>query len=168
MQNESNVSRMKRAGGPPFRLVSITAGIVARLDGVPHPILLLDWVGVFRFWFSAVHSRTFAAAESPGVPTKLKRYYGQKHIHYITCSCFHRRQYLGTPQSRDVFCEILEEVRRKFDGTVAGYVLMPEHFHLLLTEPAPGDISGMMHILKQRVPHTAWEKAPGEESAWPI
>ena len=85
------------------------------------------------------------------MPTRLKRYYGRKEIHYITCSCYHRRHYLGTPQARDVFCEVLEEVRRKFDGTVVGYVVMPEHFHILLTEPVLGDISGIMQILKQRV-----------------
>jgi putative transposase len=44
-------------------------------------------------------------------------------------------QFLGSARGRDVFLKILEEVRGKFDFAVCGYVVMPEHFHLLITEP---------------------------------
>ena len=33
---------------------------------------------------------------------------------------------------RDLFLDILEQVRAKYDFVVAGYVVMPEHFHLLI------------------------------------
>ncbi len=36
---------------------------------------------------------------------------------------------------RDLFLEILEQVRAKYDFVVAGYVVMPEHVHLLIGEP---------------------------------
>jgi putative transposase len=36
---------------------------------------------------------------------------------------------------RNVFLDILEQVRSKYDFLVAGYVVMPEHFHLVIGDP---------------------------------
>ncbi len=33
---------------------------------------------------------------------------------------------------------------------VVGYVVMPEHFHLLISEPEVGNPSTVMQVLKQR------------------
>jgi REP-associated tyrosine transposase len=57
---------------------------------------------------------------------------------------------LGTPQRRDLFLRILEEARQKYRFVVHGYVVMPEHFHLLMTEPELGDPSVVMKVLKER------------------
>ncbi|HXE91553.1 MAG TPA: transposase [Terriglobales bacterium] len=81
----------------------------------------------------------------------LKRYYGEGHLHFITCSCDRRRPLLSTPARRDLFLRILEQVRRRYRFQVVGYVVMPEHFHLLMSEPEQGDLSLVMQVLKQRV-----------------
>jgi putative transposase len=47
--------------------------------------------------------------------------------------------------------EILKQVRAKYDLVVAGYVVMPEHFHLLVSEPRVGKLSSAMQVLKQQV-----------------
>jgi putative transposase len=47
--------------------------------------------------------------------------------------------------------DILEQVRARYDFVVAGYVGMPEHFHLLMAEPRVGKLSLAMQVLKQRV-----------------
>lgn len=52
---------------------------------------------------------------------------------------------------RDLFLKILEQVRQKYNCAVFGYVVMPEHFHLLVTEPRIKTLSVMMQVLKQRV-----------------
>jgi putative transposase len=83
------------------------------------------------------------------VPKKLKRYYGQGHLHYITCSCYHRWPLLRTPRSRDCFVRVLAEVRQRYQFKLVGYVVMPEHFHLLISEPATGTPSTVMQVLKQ-------------------
>ena len=75
------------------------------------------------------------------MPSGLKRFYGANHLHYITCSCYRRRPLLATPRRRDAFLRVLEQVRQKYDFTVVGYVVMPEHFHLLISEPEQGDPS---------------------------
>ena len=85
------------------------------------------------------------------MPTGLKRFYGGDHLHYITCSCYRRRPLLSTARRRDAFLRALEQVRRRYDFTVVGYVVMPEHLHLLISEPAEGDPSLVMKALKQRV-----------------
>ena len=46
-----------------------------------------------------------------------------------------------TPQSRSVFERSLELTRLAYGFRVAGYVVMPEHVHLLLTEPDTGPLA---------------------------
>ena len=85
------------------------------------------------------------------MPTGLKRYYGGRDLHFITCSCYQRRPGLGTQARRTQFLKILEQVRRAYDFTVIGYVAMPEHIHPLVSEPEKGDLSRVMQVLKQRM-----------------
>ena len=66
------------------------------------------------------------------MPIKLHRYYGAGYLHFITTSCYQRRPLLGSDRNRDLFLQILEQVRRRFQFVVVGYVVMPEHVHLLL------------------------------------
>ena len=82
------------------------------------------------------------------VPKLLKRCYGAGDLHFITCSCYKRQPVLGTASRRDLFLTVLERVRRRYRLVVIGYVVMPEHFHLLITEPQVGDPSVAMQALK--------------------
>jgi putative transposase len=65
----------------------------------------------------------------------LNRFYGDHNLHFITGSCYRRQPELGTAYRRDLFLKLLEEARRKYRFVVYGYVVMPEHFHLLISEP---------------------------------
>ena len=47
--------------------------------------------------------------------------------------------------------KVLGEVRDRYKFSLAGYVVMPEHVHLLISEPAKGTPSTIMQVLKQRV-----------------
>ena len=80
--------------------------------------------------------------------SKLKRYYGAGHLHFITCSCYRRQPLLGTALHRDLFLTVLEQVRRRYQFVVAGYVVMPEHIHLLISEPQDKNPSAVMQALK--------------------
>jgi putative transposase len=105
------------------------------------------------------------------VPLGLKRYYGGQDLHFITCSCYHRRPWLSTPARRTEFLNILEQARVAYDFTVIGYVVMPEHIHLLLSEPNEGDLSRVMQVLKQRVARRVLttvrrRKRLGQTSLW--
>jgi len=82
------------------------------------------------------------------VPRRLKRFYGSGDLHFITCSCYQRRPLLDTPERRDLFLIVLEDVRRRYELVVVGYVVMPEHFHLLVSEPQTGTPSTVVQALK--------------------
>jgi putative transposase len=84
------------------------------------------------------------------MPSGLHRTYGAHHLHFITCSCYRRLAFLGTARARDRFLAILEETRERYRFVVVGYVVMPEHVHLLITEPEVGTPSTVMQVLKQR------------------
>jgi putative transposase len=65
----------------------------------------------------------------------------------ICCSCYQRRPGIETARRRDLFLRILETVRQKYQFVVVGYVVMSEHFHLLISEPHEGTLSVVMHAL---------------------
>lgn len=46
--------------------------------------------------------------------------------------------------ARNVFVEALGKIRERYEFLLVGYVVMPEHVHLLIGEPAigPGDPIG--------------------------
>lgn len=78
----------------------------------------------------------------------LKRYQQTGDFHFVTFSCYQRRPYLGLPAPRDLFEEVLERTRSKYKFGVIGYVVMPEHVHLLLTEPASSPLAKALMALK--------------------
>jgi len=84
------------------------------------------------------------------MPKGLKRYYGHDYLHFLTCSCYHRQPWLAQPHRRDLFLQILEQVRKRYGFVVAGYVVMPDHIHLLISEPERGTQSTVMQVIKQR------------------
>jgi len=81
----------------------------------------------------------------------LRRLYGRRDLHFITFSCYRRRPYLGSVRARNRFVKILEEVRNRQGFELLGYVVMPEHVHLLISEPPTGTPSTAMQVLKQKV-----------------
>lgn len=107
------------------------------------------------------------------MPTNLHRYYGAGYLHFITTSCYQRRALLGTPQNRDLFLEVMERVRRRYRFVVVGYVVMPEHVHLLFSEPERGDPSMVMKVLKQSFARQLLQRwrtgvDPRQSSRWRI
>ena len=46
---------------------------------------------------------------------------------------------------------ILGQVRDRYGFSLVGYVVMPEHIHLLISEPVKGTPSIVIQVLKQRV-----------------
>ena len=74
----------------------------------------------------------------------------------------------ATVRRRDLFLKVLEQARRRYRFVVLGYVVMPEHFHLLLSEPQRGTPSTVMQAVKlgfnpapSRRVETAAENRPG-------
>ncbi|MDR3739490.1 MAG: transposase [Terracidiphilus sp.] len=85
------------------------------------------------------------------MPRGLVRYHQTGNFHFLTFSCFHRLPYLGTPDARGLFEDALERTRRRLRFVVTGYVVMPEHVHLLMGEPGKGSVADAIHSLKLSV-----------------
>jgi putative transposase len=100
----------------------------------------------------------------------LRRFYGQGDQHFITTSCYRRKPLLGTARARDVFLAVLEQVRRRFRFDVTGFVVMPEHVHLLLGEPEKGNPSLVIQVLNQTVARRLLPKSkkrnPSQTELW--
>jgi putative transposase len=69
--------------------------------------------------------------------------------------------------------EIMERVRRRLGFVVVGYVVMPEHVHLLFSEPERGDPSVVMKVLKQSFARQLLNRCragvdPRQSSLWKI
>src|SRR5580704_4433020 len=85
------------------------------------------------------------------MPKRLRRRYGLRHLHFITCSCYRQLPLFASARAKNMFVKILGEVRDRYGFALAGYVVMPNHIHLLISEPAKGAPSTVMQVLKQRV-----------------
>ena len=85
------------------------------------------------------------------MPWGLKRFHETRQLHFLTFSCYKRRQNLQTPTSRAIFELALERVRQHYKICVYGYVIMPEHVHLLVSEPEHSTLEQAIKSLKQGV-----------------
>jgi putative transposase len=82
------------------------------------------------------------------MPWGLKRYYGTGGMHFITWSCYKRQSRLATATRRDLLLTVLELMRERYRFAVIGYGVMPEHVHLLISEPLIGDPSKVIQAVK--------------------
>src|ERR1035437_2046520 len=85
------------------------------------------------------------------MPWGLKRFQEARCLHFVTFSCYQRTPLLGTARARDIFEQTFEQRRQWYGFYVAGYVVMPEHVHLLMSEPERAKLSVALQMLKQNV-----------------
>jgi putative transposase len=95
---------------------------------------------------------------------KLVRYQQSGCFHFVTFSCYRRQPLLGMATAYGVFERVLEAVRVRYGFVVAGYVLMPEHVHLLVGEPSRSPLSIALQVLKQQTSRKL--KQRGEVQFW--
>lgn len=84
----------------------------------------------------------------------LIRYQQSGQAHFVTFSCYHREAKLKSPASCKLFLDVLEEARKRFSFRVYGYVLMPEHVYLLISEPDAVPLAGAIKFLKSSTSKT--------------
>jgi putative transposase len=93
------------------------------------------------------------------MPDGLKRYYGRGDLHFVTFSCYRRLDLLRSKRARTLFVQELARVRRERRFWLAAYVVMPNHVHMLMSEPIQGSVSTALQLLKHGAKeHTKPEK----------
>ena len=85
------------------------------------------------------------------MPWGLKRFQQTGQSHFVTFSCYRRQSLFTTGAAKRTFESALERIRRSFRLCVYGYVVMPEHVHLLVSEPENGMLGDALKSLKQGV-----------------
>ena len=100
------------------------------------------------------------------MPINLKRVTGRGDLHFITFCCYQRRALLGTARARNLAASILDEVRAKYGFALIGYVLMPEHIHLLISESQAALPSKIVQVFKQRMSRQMREKNALPTGRW--
>ena len=57
----------------------------------------------------------------------LRRFQESGQSHFVTFSCYRRQPYFEATNLFELFVQCLEDMRRRFELYVYGYVVMPEH-----------------------------------------
>jgi len=82
------------------------------------------------------------------MPQGLYRFQHSGQSHFVTFSCYRRQPFFNDCQTYDLFQICLERMRRRYQMLVYGYVVMPEHVHVLLNEPKKDTLADALHFLK--------------------
>lgn len=90
------------------------------------------------------------------MPSHLHRYDEPGHTHFWTISCYRRLQFFHDDGMKRVAIEALRALQTTLGVCVVGYVVMPEHVHVLLYPHARGTdlpipIGNLLQVFKQYV-----------------
>jgi len=85
------------------------------------------------------------------MPHRLKRITGRGDLHFITFCCYQRKPLMGSARVRNLAVKILQEVRARYRFALVGFVFMPEHVHLLISESGAAAPARIIQVFKQRL-----------------
>ena len=108
---------------------------------VAHICLLLADVGLLSGTANSLQLECFRALGTLS-------FHQSRLPHFITFTCYRRQSFLNTPAVCDAFLRVLERTRLRYDFLIYGFVVMPNHVHLLISEPKQGTIATVIQSLK--------------------
>ncbi|HLO41937.1 MAG TPA: transposase [Phycisphaerales bacterium] len=86
---------------------------------------------------------------------KRRRYEDAHHARFLTFSCYQRLAFFSNPAIADVFVSKLDATRVDHGFRLFGWVVMPEHVHLLIWPRIPeSPVRVVLQSLKQAVAQT--------------
>jgi putative transposase len=97
---------------------------------------------------------------------KQHHFCGGNHLHFITASTYRRVCLFDSPRFRKRFIETLDQLRNEFDFRLVGYVVMPDHFHILVWPSKDHNPTNIVGSLKQRTARYIIESLKGREQSW--
>jgi putative transposase len=92
------------------------------------------------------------------MPPRLERRQQTGDTHFITFSCAGRNPYLVSSESKIALQRVIENIRNRYRFLVFGYVIMPEHVHLLVSEPVLKPLNVALAVIKREVSSLLLEK----------
>jgi putative transposase len=103
---------------------------------------------------------------------QLKHFDDSGMARFITFCCFQRQKYLYLPDTKELLIKHLQMAREKYTFKLLGYVIMPEHVHLVILPPDSMKLGLVIREIKSRMakdyfanirpdipaPHVFWQK----------
>jgi REP-associated tyrosine transposase len=74
-------------------------------------------------------------------------------LHFVTANVLHRIPVFREPRCCQSFFEICADLFYKWPSKLIAFVLMPDHFHLIVN-PRDGNVTGLIGALKSRAAET--------------
>ena len=78
------------------------------------------------------------------------RQFERGELQFITTSTYRRARLFTCQRFRSIFVAALRQLRQETGFLLSGWVLMPDHFHLLILPEPPEATAGFMQELKKR------------------
>jgi REP element-mobilizing transposase RayT len=100
------------------------------------------------------------------MPKGPRRVYGKGELHFVTSVCYRQQPKLGEAKHRALFLQLLEQTARTFGFEVRGVAVLPDRFHLLMTEPAKDTADHAIEMLRQRYGRRYNSSARTDEQVW--
>jgi putative transposase len=85
------------------------------------------------------------------MPRGLVRIQDSGELHFITFSCYQRRNYLSAASSRGMVADAMRRISLSYDFDLLGFVVMPNHVHVLVSEPRNSALARAIQAIKVSV-----------------
>jgi putative transposase len=86
---------------------------------------------------------------------KPKHYITEAHAHHLTFSCYKNMSLFKDPTMYSLFLQSLNRARNRLQFSLLGFVIMPNHVHLLIFPNTGQSISSILTAIKQPFSHRA-------------
>ena len=84
--------------------------------------------------------------------SRRTHYYGENHLYFLAANSDRHARIFDSDRFKLTFTQTLGELRAELGFRIIGYVLMPEHSHLLIW---PSDLANPSQIMQRLSEHTA-------------
>jgi putative transposase len=81
---------------------------------------------------------------------RQRHFYGLNQLHYLTSSTYRRARLFDSERFKRHFVTTWQDLRTELSFRIIGYILMPEHFHILLWPSELANPSQIMQKLEDR------------------
>jgi len=104
-----------------------------------------------------------ALGNNRGMSDRRRIFDDQLYCHFVTFSCDGRRNLLDPDPPKRLLLGIVAQQLQRHNATCAGFVIMPNHVHVLLRFSEPGQLSLFMQQWKRLASHAIrnWYREEG-------
>ncbi|MCJ7507141.1 MAG: transposase [candidate division Zixibacteria bacterium] len=99
---------------------------------------------------------------------KQKVYNLPNQVHFITTNVFQRIPIFSNVDYCKIVIQKINFYRKRYDFKLIGYVIMPDHIHLLIQPPEKQNVSSIIRDLKRSIAMEIINHLKGENKAGPL